>query len=261
MKNLRQKTRIKSLLGFLPGILLLLLVLFQVNCRSVSTLPQLNTEDLRIRPLSKHTYIHVSYLHTEQWGRVACNGMIVANKGEAIIFDTPATDSVSTMLINWVEQQLKCRVKAVIPTHFHIDCLGGLQAFHQRGIASYANKRTIELAKTEGSILPQNSFDGQLEFRVGNITVQCTHPGEGHTRDNIIAYVPTDQVIFGGCLVKSLKAGKGNLADANVTAWPQSIKNIKTQYSEIKSVIPGHGKAGGVELLDYTIQMFEKTKK
>ena len=81
--------------------------------------------------------------------------------------------------------------------------------------------------------------------------------GEGHTKDNIIGYFPSENVMFGGCLIKEIRAGKGNLEDANVNDWSATVEKIKQEYPKTKIVIPGHGKYGGTELLDYTIKLFQ----
>lgn len=81
--------------------------------------------------------------------------------------------------------------------------------------------------------------------------------GEGHTKDNVVGYFPEAEAIFGGCLIKESGAGKGNLEDANVAAWSATVKKLKRSYPRAKTVIPGHGKSGGRELLDYTIKLFE----
>lgn len=46
-------------------------------------------------------------------------------------------------------------------------------------------------------------------------------------------------------------------ADANVKAWPTTIKNVKSTFPGATLIIPGHGDIGGQELLDYTIKLFE----
>nr|WP_240935920.1 hypothetical protein [Hymenobacter sp. HDW8] len=51
--------------------------------------------------------------------------MVIVQNGEAIVFDTPATASASRELLEVIERQWKARVTAVVPTHFHDDCLGG----------------------------------------------------------------------------------------------------------------------------------------
>ncbi len=112
------------------------------------------SESLSIQKITDHVYQHTSFLETESFGKVSCNGMIVFDKNEAIIFDTPPDNKTSLELISWVESNLKCKIKAIIPTHFHSDCLGGLEAFHKHGISSYAKHATIEFARSKNSAIP-----------------------------------------------------------------------------------------------------------
>jgi len=241
-------------------LIFLTLLTFCASCENAQQLELgivHESPDLIIEKISEHTYLHLSYLSTQDYGKVGCNGMIVADGKEAIIFDTPSGKEVTTELIDWTEKNLDCQVISIIPTHFHVDCLGGLSVFHEKGIPSYANNKTLQLAKENGFEVPQNGFDISKSFQVGNIEVKCAFKGEGHTRDNIIAYVPKDEVIFGGCLIKSLKAGKGNLKDANIKAWSRTVSSIKSDFPDIKVVIPGHGRLGDIALLDYTIKMFQ----
>jgi metallo-beta-lactamase class B len=218
----------------------------------------LQSETLSIQKVTDHVYQHTSYLNTENFGKVPCNGMIVFDKKEAIIFDTAPDNKTSLALITWVENHLDCKIKAIIPTHFHADCLGGLAAFHDRGIPSYAHNLTINLAKEIKVISPQNGFDGLLELKVGEKIVLARFFGEGHTPDNVVGYFPPEKVLFGGCLIKELGAGKGNLEDANIQAWPTTVARLKETYPDTKMVIPGHGKAGGTELFDFTIRLFKQ---
>jgi metallo-beta-lactamase class B len=215
-------------------------------------------DKITIERLKDNVYRHTTFLQSETFGKVSCNGMIVFDKNEAVIFDTPIDDAMSAELINWVADSLHCKIIAVIPTHFHEDCLGGLAEFHRRGIPSYAEKRTIASAKVQKYPVPQNGFDERLELKAGRKSVVAEFVGEGHTRDNVIGYFPDEQVLFGGCLIKEVGAGKGNLADANVNDWSATVTKLKSKYSLAQIVIPGHGKTGGAELLDYTIKLFVK---
>jgi metallo-beta-lactamase class B len=239
---------------------LLVLFLFLTSCNITQPTVKntsLNTKQLVIEKISDRTYRHISYLKTNDFGKVACNGMIVADGKEAIIFDTPTDNESSAILINWVETKLQCKVKAVVPTHFHADCLAGLPEFHKKGIPSYANHMTIELAKKNNVTLPLHGFEQVKEFTVGKEKVLLEYFGEGHTKDNVIGYFPGDKVMFGGCLIKELGATKGNLEDANTNDWPITVKRLKAKYPDAKIIVPGHGKPGDVSLLDYTIQLFE----
>lgn len=50
--------------------------------------------------------------------------------------------------------------------------------------------------------------------------------------------------MFGGCLIKESGASKGYLGDANVNAWSGTVEKVKTAYSAVKIVVPGHGDYG-----------------
>jgi metallo-beta-lactamase class B len=219
-------------------------------------------ENLKIERLTDNAYLHISYLNTKQYGKVACNGIVVINQGEAIVLDTPSNKEATVELLNWIDSKARSKAKAVVATHFHADCLAGLNEFHKRQIPSYALNKTIELAKANNtSVLPENGFENYLELRIGDEIVVNEFFGEGHTKDNIISYFPKEKVLFGGCLIKTDGAGKGNLNDANVYAWSNTVKKIAEKYMDVKTVVPGHGKVGGANLLDYTINLFMKLKK
>lgn len=214
------------------------------------------TKDLIITQIAPNSFEHISFKQTNDFGYVPCNGLIVRNGNETIIFDTPTNDKNAEELIKWVRESLHCKINAIIPTHFHDDCLGGLKAFHENNIASYANFKTTELAKENNYTVPVNSFRDSLSLKVGNATISAKFFGEGHTKDNVVGYFPNDNIMFGGCLIKELEAGKGYLGDANIAAWSGTVEKVKKAYPNVKIVVPGHGKYGDSKLLDYTINMF-----
>ena len=226
------------------------------NCSSTTKALPTN-DNLKVQSITKNTYLHVSYLQTKSIGRVACNGLVYIHNGEAILFDAPVDKKAAEQLVNWIEKEQKATVKAIIPTHFHIDCLGSLDYFHDKGIPSYANAMTIDLADSTMPI-PQHGFTNKKDILIGGKKVILKYPGEGHTKDNIVGFIPSEQVLFGGCLIKSLNASKGNLADANIEEWSRTVKNVKERFPEAKIIIPGHGKYGDRSLLDYTIELFDK---
>lgn len=242
-------------------IKLALVSLFLYSC-AVKKSPQekvaFRSEEIEIKQISEHIYQHVSFLNAEGFGKVSCNGMIVIDQNEALVFDTPAGSKASKELIEWIENTLKCKVKAVVPTHFHDDCLGGLHTFHAHGVKSYANELTIALAKEKNLPIPQLGFLHKKELKIGSQLVLLEYLGEGHTRDNIVGYFPAEDIMFGGCLIKESGAGKGNLTDANVNKWAATVESLKLKYPKTRIVIPGHGKIGGTELFDYTINLFKQ---
>jgi metallo-beta-lactamase class B len=243
--------------------LLLIISIVYLNCgtpqqQAFTPKEVYKTEGLIITQITENSFEHTSYKQTNDFGNVPCNGLIVKNNGEVVIFDTPTNDSGSIELIKWVTESLHCKINAVVPTHFHDDCLGGLKAFSTNSIPSYASAKTIELANKNNYPAPQNGFADSLTLRVGSETVIIRYFGEGHTKDNVVGYFPSEDVLFGGCLIKELDASKGYLGDANVADWSKTVENVKQAYPNVKIVVPGHGTYGNKELLDYTIQLFKK---
>lgn len=230
------------------------------NCSSqkgiVQTKRVYKSDHLVIYQVSQNSFKHISYKQTNDFGNVPCNGLVVRNNNEVVIFDTPINDESSKELIKWVEETLDCKINAIIPTHFHDDCLGGLRSFHDHEIPSYAYFKTIELAKESNYTIPKNSFTDSLRLKVGNEFALVKFFGEGHTKDNIVGYFPSQSVLFGGCMVRALGMNKGYLGDANVNEWSNTVEKVKMEYPNVSIVVPGHGDHGGKELLDYTINLY-----
>lgn len=216
------------------------------------------SKTLLIEQITPTIFKHKSYLQTQSFGKVGCNGMIYITNNEALVFDTPTDDEVSNELILWITKEQNALVSGVVVNHFHEDCLGGLKAFHNKNIPSYATDKTIALATKDNVVIPTNGFETTLELQLGTHKVITQYFGEAHTVDNTVSYVKDEKVLFGGCMIKSLKAGKGNLADANVNEWANTVTKVKNTFPKIETVIPGHGKIGDTTLLDYTINMFKE---
>lgn len=250
MKSFYKKLGLIPLIGF---------YIFCLSCHPANKNTSLTTlSKIQIDSIAPNVWIHISYLDTKDFGRVSCNGLIFKDQEEAVVIDTPVDDSSSYELMQWIKNQLHAEIIAVIPTHFHEDCLGGLNAFHQREILSFANISTLDSAKNRNTNIPRVGFLQELQIQVGNEEVICSFVGAGHTSDNIVVYIPSQKVLFGGCLVKEIGANKGNLADADTKAWPISIQNLKEKFPEAKIIVPGHGVFGDRTLLDYTEKLFLK---
>lgn len=234
-------------------------LLIAVSCKTDDIfLDNYETDNLKIERISESVFLHVSFLEFPNNVRIACNGLIFIDNNEAIVFDTPVDDSTSAELIGWIMQNQKMTITSVVINHFHNDCLGGLNEFHKYGIESYASHKTIELAKNNDENIPKNGFEEKLELRVGDQTTITEYFGPGHTIDNVVSYIPSEKILFGGCLIKSLGATKGNLADADVEHWSRTVNSLKERMPDSIIVVPGHGEIGHTELLDYTIKLFQK---
>jgi metallo-beta-lactamase class B len=230
---------------------LLLLVAFEGLAQDTVFISQ----DLYLVPLTPNSYVHVSTLPTQDYGKVACNGLLYQVGQQVILADTPATLASTEALLTWLDKQ-NLELKGVLVNHYHNDCLAGLPAIHSRGINSYSHLKTPALALQENYEAPRITFSDSLVIHIGEQKVVAAFLGAGHSPDNSVVYLPQDKLLFGGCLVKSVDASKGYLGAADVLHWSKTVQHVKDRFNP-QIVIPGHGQAGGTELLDYTIELFK----
>ena len=211
----------------------------------------------RIENIASSVYVHTSFLETSSFGHVPCNGVVFVSDREAIVVDTPVSDVASKQLLAWLRNN-DIRVRGVVVSHFHVDSLGGLDAFHEAGVPAYVSMATRRLSGRDKWPSTTRFFDKQIRLEVGNTFVHNDFLGPGHSLDNIVSWFPDAKALFGGCLIKALGSGKGNMTDADVSRWSRTVMRVKATYGAAQWVIPGHGKAGGSELLDYTAKLFSE---
>lgn len=212
-------------------------------------------KDMRITKISPNAWIHETTMTAKGFGKFWCNGLVFIEGKECLVFDTPASDSLTVELINWLEKDNGLQIKGIVGNHYHADCIEGLDEFHKRGIPSYSSRRTAKLAAEDSMPIPQVTFKRKMKMELGDKVVQLYYPGHAHSPDNIVAYVPSERVLFGGCMVKSKKAGKGYLGVADVEEWPKTLDRVRKRFGDAEYVIPGHGKYGGLDLFEDTVRI------
>lgn len=184
--------------------------------------------------------------------------MVYIRNGEALIVSTPDSDDETQHLIDWVSA--KAQVVGYVIDRWHPDAMEGLDVVHANGIASYSSERTRRVAQEKGLPVPTIGFSEQLEIDVGDQRVICHFLGEAHTADGIVVWIPHEKILFGGNGIRSNNSWLGNIADAHLNDWSTTAQRVKDQYGHARFVIPGHGKHGGPELIDYTIDLYNFPK-
>ena len=105
----------------------------------------------------------------------------------------------------------------------------------------------------------QGVFEKDTVFRVGRYSFQTFYGGEGHTRDNIVIWFGQDRVLYGGCLVKSMEAkDMGNIADANVEAWPNTIRKVQRRFPRPAFVVTGHQSRASTQSLKHALELLRE---
>jgi len=241
------------------------LVLALAGCQSAQVGAQKGndirvSDDVTLKPITSDVWVYTSYLDVpELGGRTGANGLVVVSGQDAVLINVPWTDQQTAALFDWIQEKLGATVKAVVPTHFHQDCMGGLAEAHRRGATSYGLDKTVVLAQRDHLPVPQCPFSFRTAIHCGTLVLLVTYHGSGHTTDNVVAWLPKQRILFGGCLIKSQDAQSlGNMSDGDLTAYPATLKSVKAAYPNAKIVIPGHGDWGGPGLIDHTLKLSKK---
>lgn len=217
------------------------------------------SKDLELIKLSENAYVHVSYTDLPNFGRCPANGLIFINGSQAFLFDTPWTDSLTTDLVSWFRDSMKLTIVGFIPNHWHSDCMGGLRYLQSQKIESYANQMTIDIARTKHLPVPAHGFKDSLQLQLGDKLIQCFYLGAAHSLDNVVVWIPSEQILFAGCMIKSIhSADLGNTVDGDLKAYPKTIDKLMDKFSKANCVIPGHGSFGGTELIKHTRELLGK---
>jgi metallo-beta-lactamase class B len=207
-------------------------------------------DDLYLREVQNGAYV------ITQDTDFAANSLLVEMADSSLVLvDTPYTIDATRELLGWIVEQYGSRDLIEINTGFHDDNLAGNGYLISRGVPVYGADLTADLLKQHNSpnAPPTNLYpiDEGLELTFGSEIVRVYYPGPTHTLDNVVVYFPDRRLLFGGCMVSGW-GGIGNTGDADLEAWPVSLKSLEQFEADL--VLPGHGDRFYPANIDETIE-------
>jgi metallo-beta-lactamase class B len=233
-------------------VLLIVLGILSHSMISSQELIKINS-DVALIKITENAYLHISRAIIPDYGLVSANGLVFVNGDKAFLFDTPWNDSLTRDLTRYLSDSMGLDIEGFVPNHWHDDCMGGLGYLKSRNIRSWANIKTIEIAKKNRLPVPDVGFSDSLKLYLGDKEILCYYPGAAHSTDNIVVWIPSVKILFPGCLCKSLDAvNLGNIADGSISEYPHTISKVIRKFKDAEIIIPGHGSPGGPELLTHT---------
>lgn len=187
------------------------------------------------------------WLHRTTHEDIPANGLVIATADHgALLVDTGWSDADGLALLAAVHDRLGRTVTDAIVTHSHGDRVGGVRALVARGVHLHAGTATAAMMVTDGLPAPEDAAASPAARAIGGVDVEIFFPGAGHTRDNVVVWLPATKIMFGGCFVKSPAATElGNIADADLAAWPASVATVRARYPQAVIIVPGHGPIAG----------------
>jgi metallo-beta-lactamase class B len=219
------------------------------------------SDALQISQLSGDFYIFTTY-QTYKDAKVPANGMYLVTNEGVVMFDTPWDKTQMQPLLNHIKTKHDKDVVMTVSTHFHEDRTNGIEFLKSKGVKTYTTTKTDELSQKEGNERAEFLLEKDTAFTIGQYKFQTFYPGEGHAPDNIVVWFPNEKILYGGCFIKSTEADDiGNLSDANINEWSQSIKNVQKKFKNPKFVIPGHQGWASTKSLKHTLKLIKESLK
>lgn len=213
--------------------------------------------NVEVAPLADGVWIHRSW-RTSGGSRIPANGLIVHASEKAILVDTGWEDAQAEAILNWISSELRASVAACVVTHAHPDRAGGLGAVHARGVPSHGAAATAQVCRRIDAIAPQNTFLESTSLDALGERLKVVFAGAGHSPDNTVVYLPELGILFGGCLIKGADAkGLGFIGDADLRAWPATLRRVMEFFPGAAVIVPGHGAPGGRALFDHTLALLQ----
>lgn len=201
-----------------------------------------------LRRVAGDVWVHT----TRNADGIGANGLIVIGRTSSVLVDTGWTPAQTERLLEWAAETQFRPVRAAVVTHAHSDRIAGIEVLREQAIDVFASSVTAERARAKQLKEPNEVFEG--ETRVGELVL--FFPGAAHAPDNIVVWVPEQKLLFGGCAIKSGDAKDlGNVEDASIQGWYHAMGKLRERFPEPKVVVPGHGKPGGVELYQRTLDL------
>ncbi len=185
---------------------------------------------------------------------------VVIGDDAVMVVDTRSTPVAAEDLIRRVREVTDKPIKYVVLTHYHAVRVMGAAAYGgAQVIASEATRELIiERGKQDfkseverfprlfeavdtvpGLTWPTLTFAKRMTLWLGSLEVQLMHLGKGHSRGDIVVWLPKSKVLFSGDLVEH--GATPYTGDAYLLEWPDTLQRVLDLKP--RKLIPGRGDA------------------
>jgi len=208
--------------------------------------------------VADNVWVHTTNYRLPGQNPIPVNGLVVVDGEEVTLVDGAWGELATLSLIEKVKAETGKPVTKMIVTHHHADRTAGVDAAEWQGIQIFTHPDTPALAAKNGWPAPNTSVaalkDPKSRTKVGSL--ELAYPGHGHASDNLVVYVPSAEILYGGCAVRGAGVKTlGNVGDADLSKWSESLNWMKATYPKAQIVVPGHGKGANLSLIDGTLAL------
>lgn len=215
------------------------------------------------------------------------NSGVVIGDDAVMVIEAQATPVMAQGVIDHIRQVTDKPIKYLVLSHYHAVRVLGASAYQageiitseatynlimERGQQDYESElgRFPRLFRAAESIpdltWPTMTFRDKLTIFMGRRRVELLFLGAGHTKGDIVVWLPEEKIMFSGDLVEY--GATPYTGDAQLADWPQTLDNISALKPE--KLVPGRGEAltSAAQVAEaiagtksFVTQLFEEAKK
>jgi glyoxylase-like metal-dependent hydrolase (beta-lactamase superfamily II) len=188
------------------------------------------------------------------------NSAVVIGDDSVLVMEAQATPVMAKALIEKIQTVSDKPIKYLVLSHYHAVRVLGASAFE--GAEIIASEQTYEMIQERGEqdfksetdrfprlfrsvesiphlTYPTQTFANSMTIHLGKRQVELKHLGAGHTRGDIVAWVPDCKALFSGDLLEY--GATPYCGDAQLEEWPYTLQQISALNAE--TAVPGRGNA------------------
>lgn len=188
------------------------------------------------------------------------NSAVIIGDDHVLVMEAQATPVMAKALIEKIRTVTDKPIKYLILSHYHAVRVLGASAFE--GAEIICSAKTLEMINERGEqdfksetdrfprlfrsvesiphlTFPTITFETAMTINLGNRIVELKHLGAGHTRGDIVAWMPDCKALFSGDLLEY--GATPYCGDAQLEEWPQTLQHIKALGAVC--AVPGRGNA------------------
>ena len=226
------------------------------STKTFASAADLEEKKITFERLSEHTYAYTAEGDP--------NTGIIIGDDAVMVLDTQATPVMAQDVIRRIREVTDKPIKYVVLSHYHAVRVLGASAYMAEGGEQIISSqdaydmivergqfdkdseigrfprlfRNVE-SVPEGLTWPTMTFVGKMPVWLGKVEVQLLQLGRGHTKGDIVAWLPAEKVLFSGDLVEF--DATPYAGDAYFKDWPKTLENIAALQPE--KLVPGRGPA------------------
>lgn len=224
----------------------------------ISSLLAASDPPLVITPIGDDVYLYETY-NTYKGKIYSANGMYMVTSQGVVMIDSPWDKSQFQPLLDSIWSRHQQPVVMCLATHYHEDRTAGLSYYGERGIKTYTTSLTDSLSRANGYELAEYLIEEDTTFQIGDLAFSTHFLGHGHSPDNIVVWIDSLKILYGGCLIKSAEANNlGYLGVADIHEWKKTMERVKATFKDLNWVIPGHDGWRDISSIDQTYQLLLK---